>query len=113
MPCTSIIRSDIPQGPSDEGILRREIQLKRKDPEAKILKELLDAWSGVSPDIWDDLIVECCEKLGGITTEQLIHKIERDGFRESLLILMMNVNGVNVNMEKIKHHNTDPLTQQR
>ena len=76
MPCTSIIRSDIPHGPSDEGILRREIQLKRKDPEAKILKELLDAWSGVSPDIWDDLIVECCEKLGGITTEQLIHKTE-------------------------------------
>ncbi|MBQ6220305.1 MAG: hypothetical protein IJJ47_11280 [Methanosphaera sp.] len=76
MPSASIIRSDIPHGPSDERSLRREIQLKRKDPEAKILKELLDAWSGVSPDIWDDLIVECCEKLGGITPVQLIHKAE-------------------------------------
>ena len=77
MPSVSIIRSDNPNGPADEMGLRYEVQHERKDSEAMILNEFEKITSNAQPpDVLEDLIIEYCEKLGGITIQQFIHKLE-------------------------------------
>ncbi|MBQ6220307.1 MAG: hypothetical protein IJJ47_11290 [Methanosphaera sp.] len=82
MPSVSIIRSDKPNGPADEGILRREYQKKRTDPEAEIIKEFLKTESPYPDEtpenkkFWEETADYMCEKLGGITYEELLHKFD-------------------------------------
>ncbi len=80
MPNVSIIKSDKPMGPADEGILRYEKQQKRTDPESLILREYKKKYAEVrkseSSKIIEEVIMEYCDKLGGLTFEQFIHKLE-------------------------------------
>lgn len=77
MPSVSILRSDNPEGPANKSMMRYEIQQKRTDPEASILKDYYKLSSHEkSLEKKKDLISEYCEKLGGITIQQFIHKLE-------------------------------------
>lgn len=76
MPSVSIIRSDHPEGPADEEILRGKLQKKRTDPEAKILKEFMKAVDDCPKSSSTEEIVNMfCEKLD-VTFEELKHKLE-------------------------------------
>lgn len=80
MSSVSIFRTNKPEGPADEGMLRWEIQQKRTDPEAIILKNYSNEYrekrsQKVSMDDLKRLDNKYCEKLG-ITIEQFMHKLE-------------------------------------
>lgn len=77
MPSVSILRSDNPEGPANKSMRRYEIQQKRTDPEALILEDYYKIASHEkSLEKKKDLILKYCEKLGGITIQQFIHKLE-------------------------------------
>ncbi|WP_461436153.1 hypothetical protein [Methanosphaera sp.] len=73
MPSVSIFHTNNPEGPANEGMLRWEIQQKRNDPESKILNEFKVNFEKMGSN---ELIEEYCEKLGGITIEQFLHKLQ-------------------------------------
>lgn len=75
MPSVSIIRSDHPEGPADEEILRGKLQEKRTDPEATVLREFIKACHDNFKDLdkLSELTNDYSEKLG-ITPKELIHK---------------------------------------
>ena len=80
MSIVSIFRTNDPDGPADEGMLRWEIQQKRNDPEAIILKNYRNEYrkkksQKVSRDVLKKLDNEYCEKLG-INIQEFIHKLE-------------------------------------
>lgn len=77
MPNVSILRSDNPEGPANKSMDRYEIQQKRTDPESLILEEFYKISSHeTSLEKKKNLITEYCEKLGGISIEQFLHKLE-------------------------------------
>jgi hypothetical protein len=82
MPSVSIIRSYKPLGPADERGLRREFQEKRTDPEAKLLNEFIESESPYpdktpeSKKFWDEKVDFMCEKLGDISFEEFLHKLD-------------------------------------
>ena len=77
MPSVSILRSDNPEGPANKSMRRYEIQQKRTDPEALILKEYQKIAQQKGPLASDkEVLIEFCEKLNGISFEQFMHKMQ-------------------------------------
>ena len=77
MPSVNIIRSDNPEGPANIGMLRYDIQQKREDPEATILKEYQRIAHQKGPAASKkEVLLDFCEKLGGITINQFMHKMK-------------------------------------
>ena len=60
---------------------RWDIQQKRTDPEAMILKEVMNVHSPYpvgtpeSHNFWEEKTQLFCQKLGGISTEEFYHKL--------------------------------------
>lgn len=65
MSMVSIIRPDHPESPDDIGIVREEIQEKRTDPEAMILREFIKLCMDNFKDMdkLNELVNEYSEKL--------------------------------------------------
>jgi hypothetical protein len=77
MPSVNIFQSDNPEGPANESMRRYELQQKRTDFEALLLEDFYKKSSQEkSLENKKQLIKEYCEKLGGITIQQFIHKLE-------------------------------------
>ena len=76
MPSVNIFYTNNPEGPANLGMLRFEIQQKRTDPEALILKEYQKIAQQKGPLASDkEVLIEFCEKLNGISFEQFMHKM--------------------------------------
>ncbi len=61
---------------------RREFQKKRTDPEAELLNEFLKCKSPYPDEtpetekFWDEKVDFMCEKLGDISFEEFLHKLD-------------------------------------